>query len=192
MKHAALAFAILAAALPAQAGTREVRPLTPQPLLTCDLNGADAEFLSAAAKLQQLQMLVAGIANSRASESQLQLLGKALVEDGQSEQIALAQLAALKQFPISVIRAPEARVLGKKLARLSGVKLDKLLLTTILSIEKQRAAIYQAGSTSSDSKISAFATDRATAVQENLLLASKLAGSALPKTLPAIAEPPVK
>jgi len=164
--------------------------LNPQPLITTEINGADAEFLSTAAQTQQLQMLVARLASTKATENQLQLLGKALYEDGVSEKDSLAQLAADRQFPITVIQSSEAHTLSKNLARLNGMKLDKKLLETIVSLEQQRSAAYQAASTSTDPKIRDFALTRYAAVQENLLLASKLAGVPMPKPLAPIAEPP--
>ena len=193
MKLRLLAIAAIAASsLTVFAGSKQARQITPQPLMTCDLSGADADFLSTAAKTQQVQLLVGQIASARASESELQLLGKALFEDADRERDALAQLAAEKQFPIAAIRSPEVQALLNRLLKLAGTKLDKKLLDTILANEKQRAAAYGAAMASSDEKISAYAVEHYPSVQENLLLVSKLAGVPLPKELPPVAEPPAK
>ncbi|MGC3990263.1 MAG: hypothetical protein QM796_11390 [Chthoniobacteraceae bacterium] len=66
----------------ASAAPATAKALNPQPLITTEMNGADAEFLSTAAKTQQLQMLVAQLASTKAAESQLQLLGKAPMQTG--------------------------------------------------------------------------------------------------------------
>jgi len=190
MKFLAIAAVFAATSFPVLAGSKVAKELTPQPLMTTELSGAEAEFLSTAAKTQQVQLLVGQIASSRASEAELKLLGKALYEDADRERDALAQLAADKQFPVTVIRAPETQLLLKRLLKLSGAKLDKKLLETILANGKERAAAYEAALASNDAKIRDYATEHYPAVQENLLLASKLAGAPLPKELPPVAEPP--
>jgi len=192
MKLLAIAAVFAATSFPVLAGSKVAKELAPQPLITTELSGAEAEFLSTAAKTQQVQLLVGQIASSRASEAELKLLGKALYEDADRERDALAQLAADKQFPVTVIRAPETQLLLKRLLKLSGAKLDKKLLETILANGKERAAAYEAALASNDAKIRDYATEHYPAVQENLLLVSKLAGAPMPKELPPVAEPPAR
>lgn len=151
------------------------------PLITSDLGGRDLQFLSSAFEQGQIQLYLGELAKTRAGTEQVKAVGEVLSSTQAEENKKVARLAAMKGISLIPGESAGQKALETKLGKLTGPKLDKVLMEEIVNVNQQAVAVYQAASATKDEDIKAFVSQGLPLAKEKLFLANKMNGNA-PRT----------
>lgn len=185
-----LSFALLVSGADLPAAETTLAASTPdraRKLFTLELDGRDLRFLTDALELGAQQTFLYELAASRVESEQLKGLANVLQQTQATENQMLVRLAESKGIYFNKTETAARKALTRKLAKLTGPKLDKAWLELVTSAVQAAIDNCEAVFPSRDSDIRSFAEKALLLSKEKLLVINRLTG-----TNPPAATPPAR
>ena len=164
---AALVVMSTAAAVSAQGQQAQSQPQKPT------LSSTDRTFLMTAGQGGHAEVMLAKLAEKKATNEQVKTLAQRLDKDHTANNQELKTLASAKGVEVPMTLDKEHQQLHDKLEKLEGASFDREYATAMVGGHKKMIALYEQAAQSNDAQVKAYAEKTLPALREHLKLAQQ-------------------